>query len=246
MTSSASFPGRGEEMARKRKREMVTLHVDETSLTYMIDECRKRRKEHTLQPEERTAFYNLLDDEHIQLFLAKDICLRISDKYLLAMVLVYFKRAGLHTEEYRENFFASLFLANQFEEDEDFRDEIYAWALGSDWEVKTEELHHQRDQLLRRMDFRAWVARTTCDLIMAQDPFHWAWMRNRQIHHSWAIRASRRNKEEFYTRGPWKSALSCARCRNIILHPCMWKVEGNIISRIDTAVDPETPIEVPD
>ncbi|XP_075719728.1 speedy protein 1-B-like [Rhinoderma darwinii] len=212
----------------------------------MIDECRKRRKEHTLQPEERTAFYNLLDDEHIQLFLAKDICLRISDKYLLAMVLVYFKRAGLRTEEYRENFFASLFLANQLEEDEDFRDEIYAWALGSDWEMKTEELHHQRDQLLRRMDFRAWVARTTCDLIMAQDPFHWAWMRNRQIHHSWAIRVSRRNKEEFYTRGPWKSALSCARCRNIILHPCMWKVEGNIISRIDTAVDPETPIVVPD
>ncbi|XP_075720048.1 speedy protein 1-B-like isoform X2 [Rhinoderma darwinii] len=162
------------------------------------------------------------------------------------MVLVYFKRAGLRTEEYRENFFASLFLANQFEEDEDFRDEIYAWALGRDWEVKTEELHHQRDQLLRRMDFRAWVARTTCDLIMAQDPFHWAWMRNRRNHHSWAIRASRRNKEEFYTRGPWKSALSCARCRNIILHPCMWKVEGNIISRIDTAVDPETPIEVPD
>ncbi|KAM4049038.1 speedy protein 1-A-like, partial [Anomaloglossus baeobatrachus] len=127
-------------------------------------------------------------DQDIQLFLAKDICLRISDKYLLAMVLVYFKRAGLSPEEYRENFFPSIFLANQFEEDVYFREEIYAWALGRTWEQRKEELHDQRNQLLLRMDFRAWVDRATCDLIMAQDPSHWVWMRNRRIHHSWAIR----------------------------------------------------------
>ncbi|KAM4052992.1 speedy protein 1-A-like, partial [Anomaloglossus baeobatrachus] len=175
--------------------------VEETGIVLSnLDQIQHRRFCHTAedtviytsatithQRSRSSTLYTDEGDEDIQLFLAKDICLRISDKYLLAMVLVYFKRAGLSTEEYRENFFPSLFLANQFEEDVDFREEIYAWALGRTWEQRKEELHYQRNQLLLRMDFRAWVDRATCDLIMAQDPSHWVWMRNRRIHHSWAI-----------------------------------------------------------
>ncbi|KAM4052995.1 speedy protein 1-A-like [Anomaloglossus baeobatrachus] len=95
-------------MSKKRKRELIALYEEETSQTTIIENCQKKMKELNLRPEERAAFFNLLGDEDIQLFLAKDICLRISYKYLLAMVLVYFKRAGLSTEEYRENFFPSL------------------------------------------------------------------------------------------------------------------------------------------
>ncbi|XP_069803215.1 speedy protein 1-A-like [Dendropsophus ebraccatus] len=229
-------------MARKRKRELIDLYEEETSMTTIM----KRRKDPDLQPEEIAAFLNLLDDEDIQLFLAKDICLRISDKYLLAMTLAYFKRAGLTIEEYKEYFFASLYLANQFEEDEDFRYEIYAWALGRSWEWRKEELHDQRNYLLYRMDFRAWIDQTTCEEIMAQDPFHWAWIRQRRPHHSWAIRWWRRSAWEFEVQGPWGYPYSCARCRNIILHPCQWKVVGNIISQIETAVDPGTSIEILD
>ncbi|KAM4045311.1 speedy protein 1-A-like [Anomaloglossus baeobatrachus] len=233
-------------MSKKRKRELIALYEEETSQTTIIENCQKKMKELNLRPEERAAFFNLLGDEDIQLFLAKDICLRISDKYLLAMVLVYFKRAGLSTEEYRENFFPSLFLANQFEEDVDFREEIYAWALGRTWEQRKEELHYQRNQLLLRMDFRAWVDRATCDLIMAQDPSHWVWMRNRRIHHSWAIGYEKRHAWELEVHGPWRRPPSCARCRNIILHPCKWEVNGNIISRKDTTVDPGTSLEILD
>ncbi|XP_044141722.1 speedy protein 1-B-like [Bufo gargarizans] len=149
------------------------------------------------QPEERAAFFTLLEDEHIQYFLARDSCLKISDKYLLAMVLTYFRRANLRTEEYRTYFFPSLFLANQFEEEEFFRREIYPWALGLMWMIQKKQLHHLRDQMLIRMGFRAWVERETCDLIMAQDPDHCTWKRERKVHHSWAIRQCRRDNADF-------------------------------------------------
>ncbi|XP_015706002.1 speedy protein E3 [Coturnix japonica] len=66
-----------------------------------------------LQRHEREAFYTLLEDSVVQQFLSTDVCYRISDKYLLAMVLTYFKRAALPTAEYtRINLFTALYLAN--------------------------------------------------------------------------------------------------------------------------------------
>ena len=45
----------------------------------------------------------------VQEFLLIDICYRVSDNYLLAMVLAYFKRAHLTVEEFtKENFFIAL------------------------------------------------------------------------------------------------------------------------------------------
>ncbi|XP_044141720.1 speedy protein 1-A-like [Bufo gargarizans] len=185
------------------------------------EESRKRKKmdDDIPQPEERAAFFTLLEDEHIQYFLARDSCLKISDKYLLAMVLTYFRRANLRTEEYRTYFFPSLFLANQFEEEEFFRREIYPWALGLMWMIQKKQLHHLRNQMLIRMGFRAWVERETCDLIMAQDPDHCAWKRERKVHHSWAIRQCRRDDVDFTITGTWITPAPCSLC-NTILHPC--------------------------
>ncbi|XP_056405630.1 speedy protein 1-B-like isoform X2 [Hyla sarda] len=139
--------------------------------------------------------------------------------YLLAMVFIYFRRANLRTEEYNTYFFPALFLANQFEEDEMFRREIYPWALGPMWTAMKTWMLHLRNLLLLRMRFNAWVTRDTCDRIMAQDPEHWAWKRERQEHHGWAIRWYRRDPGENIPRGPWWIPPACSVC-NTDLQPC--------------------------
>ncbi|XP_075684520.1 speedy protein 1-A-like [Rhinoderma darwinii] len=231
---SSRLPG---ETARKRKRELIALYEEETSPSAAAEETQKKRKDDlTQQQEEMAAFFRLLEDKHIRLFLARDSCLKISDKYLLAMVLVYFRRAGLSTKEYRKNFFPALFLANQHEEEEDrFRREIYPWALGRRWITKTEELFRKRSLLLLRMGYKAWVDRATYDLIMAEDPLHWAWRRERQIHHCWAVPYLRRDKREFTIHGPWSIPPSCSLCETILLHPCKREV-----CQADTMEEPGT------
>ncbi|CAH2330208.1 Hypothetical predicted protein, partial [Pelobates cultripes] len=58
--------------------------------------------------EQREAFYQLLDDAIVQAFLYTDEYFKSSDKYLLAMVMTYFQRAGLKKEECnRDNFFTA-------------------------------------------------------------------------------------------------------------------------------------------
>ena len=53
----------------------------------------------------------MLSDPVIKAFHAHDTCCLTSDRYLLAMVFVYFKKAKLEHEEYnRLNFFKALYL----------------------------------------------------------------------------------------------------------------------------------------
>lgn len=207
---SSRFPGGLRRSSRKRKRDSSAEEDPE----------KKRKDDLALQQKEMAAFFRLLENKHIRLFLSRDGCMKTSDKYLLAMVLVYFRRAGLSTMEYRKNFFPALFLANQFEEEEEgFREEIYPWALGRTWFMKRDRLFRARNLLLLRMDFSAWVDRATCDLIMAQDPLHWAWTRERKIHHSWAVPDFRREESQFTVHGPWSIPPSCSLCKNILHHP---------------------------
>ncbi|XP_066454867.1 speedy protein 1-A-like [Eleutherodactylus coqui] len=203
--------------SRKRKRKLCPCEED----------LQKRRRDDRAQlQEEREAFFRVLELDYFKKFLTRDSCMRTSDKYLLAMVLVYFRRAGLRTEEYRKNFFRALFLANQMEEDIDFCDEIYAWALGDGWRKRKEQFLEQRNQLFRQMGFNALVDRSTCERVMAEDPTHWAWRRQRQIQHSWAIPIFRRHHEEFTIHGPWGSPPPpCALCKNIHRFPSMWRVQ---------------------
>ncbi|KAM4043736.1 speedy protein 1-A-like [Anomaloglossus baeobatrachus] len=98
-------------------------------------------------------------------------------------------------------------LANQFEEDEPYHRKIYRWALGWTWTMKKDRLLHLREVFFARMGFRTWVDRATCDLIMAQDPNHWVWKRDRNVHHSWAVRWFRRD-----------TALSCSLCKGPVTH----------------------------
>ncbi|XP_045631541.1 speedy protein C [Ursus americanus] len=145
---------------------------------------------HQRRHQELQAFLNLLEHSFLQEFLSKDPCFQISDKYLLAMVLVYFRRASLRLREYtHSNLFLALFLANDMEEDvEDPKCVIFLWALGKDWHLQVADFLHQRDKLWARMGFRAMVSRECCEEVMAKEPSHWAWTRERRPQHGGAQR----------------------------------------------------------
>ncbi|XP_066450533.1 speedy protein 1-A-like [Eleutherodactylus coqui] len=165
--SQESFRGRGDDSGRTRKRERSPCDEE------VQERPQKRRKEdRPLWQEEMAVFFRVLEDPNIWTFLAVDSCMRISDKYLLAMVFVYFIRAGLQTEEYHKNFFPALFLANQMEEEVGFRREIYQWAFGYTWMQKRQQILHHRNLLLLRIGFRALVDQDTCEQVMAVDPLH--------------------------------------------------------------------------
>nr|XP_003937743.2 speedy protein C [Saimiri boliviensis boliviensis] len=165
------------------------------------------------QHEELQAFLNLLEDSFVQEFLSKDPCFQISDKYLLAMVLVYFQRAHLKLSEYtHSSLFLALYLANDMEEDlEGPKCEIFPWALGRAWCLQVGKFLQQRDKLWARMGFRAVVSRQCCEEVMAKEPFHWAWTRDRRPHHGGVQRVCPQVPFRL-PRGPGLSPPHCSPC----------------------------------
>eukprot|EP00794_Sanderia_malayensis_P020392 gene20392-22403_t len=161
-------------------------------------------------------FFKLFDDDVIQDFLWNDGCAKISDKYLLAMVYVFFRRAGLSTKDYtRSNFFAALFLAHDMEEDdEELKHEIFPWALGSKWKSKFPSLISRRDNILKKMKFRCAVSNLTCVEVIGLCPAHPIWQRERQSYHSGATRLYPPEDEApFSPKGPDGSPIFCDSCK---------------------------------
>ncbi|XP_058471776.1 speedy protein A [Solea solea] len=168
--------------------------------------------------QEMASYFGLFVDDLIQDFLRMDCCCKMTDKYLLAMTFVYFKRACFSLAEYtRENFFTALYLANTMEEDEEeIRYEIFPWALGKNWRKRFPHFLKQRDKLWVRIEFRAAVSRRCCEEVMAIVPSHFVWQRERSELHSGAQRQySGGGSSMCFPRGPSASPVSCVLCNRI-------------------------------
>ncbi|XP_036895809.1 speedy protein E4-like, partial [Sturnira hondurensis] len=69
----------------------------------------KKQRTSTVLPEHHEAFARLLKDPVVKGFLEWDKSLWLTDKYLLAMVIAYFSRAGLFSWQFqRIHFFLAL------------------------------------------------------------------------------------------------------------------------------------------
>lgn len=152
----------------------------------------RERKKGEVKTSELRRYLNLLEMGIVSRFLERDSCYRISDKYLLAAAFVYFKRAGYPLEKYTpRNFFVSLYLANDLEEDEeDLKYEIIPWAIGNDRPNRIQEFLKERDHLFREIGQRGVVSRICCEEVMAIIPNSKFWLRNRLLHHAGGVRNS--------------------------------------------------------
>ncbi|XP_072559818.1 speedy protein A-like isoform X2 [Paramormyrops kingsleyae] len=166
-----------------------------------------------VEQQEMAAFFTLLDDDLIQDFLCMDSCYKMTDKYLLAMTFVYFRRAHFTpSEQTRMNFFIALYLANMMEEEEmGTRFEIFPWALGETWRSQFPTFLKKKDQLWARMEYRTAVSPRCCEEVMAIVPSHSLWKRERPEHHSGAQRHYDREGLQ-RPRGPSAAPIACTLC----------------------------------
>ncbi|KAM8931514.1 putative speedy protein E7 isoform 1-T5 [Lycaon pictus] len=142
-----------------------------------------KRRRPSYRPEDQEAFYRLLEDPVIQSFLEADIFLKVSDKYLLSMVVEYFGRVGLPGHLYnRIHFFLALYIASDMEEDNPTsKRSIFQFLLGREhWPDLYKEFLKLKVEFFHAMGHRAWVTPELCEEIQAQNPHHWVWSRVRQ------------------------------------------------------------------
>ncbi|XP_077659147.1 speedy protein E4-like, partial [Urocitellus parryii] len=177
----------------KRKRESSTESEDELedvesglnhpwdveSLCGLKMKLKKRRMD-SVQPEHHEVFKRLLEDPVVKRFLAWDKKLRVSDKYLLSMVIAYFSRAGLFSWQYqRIHFFVALYLANDMEEDNQApKQDIFRFLYGKSY-AQRPLFHKLRYQFICSMGWNTRVSKEECEEIQAYDPELWVWGRDR-------------------------------------------------------------------
>ncbi|KAL0608178.1 Speedy protein E3 [Plecturocebus cupreus] len=152
-------------LCRKRRREWSDESEEEPEETWVLETLHglkmklKRRRLSPVLPEHHEAFNRLLEDPVVKRFLAWDKDLRASDKYLLAMVIAYFSRAGLFSWQYqRIHFFLALYLANDMEEDNQGPKQAIFYFLYGKNRSQRVLFQKLRFQFFCSMRCRAWVS----------------------------------------------------------------------------------------
>ncbi|XP_027277650.1 speedy protein E4 [Cricetulus griseus] len=179
-TSEAAPEAASEPKFYRRRTKRSIWTVDRIEGTKLIINKKRRL---SYQPEDLEAFYRILEDPVVQNFLAADIFFRVTDKYLLSMVVEYFGRLGLPGHLYnRIHFFLALYIACDMEEDDPIsRRSIFQFSLGRDtWQDLYKDFQRLQKEFLQVIDYRAWVTRQECEEIQNQNPHHWVWSRVRQ------------------------------------------------------------------
>ncbi|XP_054444777.1 speedy protein E4-like [Pteronotus mesoamericanus] len=182
---------------RKRKRGQFTEEEEEaqeetapgpenicvTETPHGLKMTLKKQRLSSMLPEHHEAFARLLKDPVVKGFLEWDRSLRLSDKYLLAMVIAYFSRAGLFSWQFqRVHFFLALYVALDMEENYHTpKQAIFSFLYGDNNWARRPLFHKLRFQFLRCMGYRAWVSKEECEEIQAFDPELWVWGRDRTL-----------------------------------------------------------------
>ncbi|KAL5270558.1 hypothetical protein ACHWQZ_G001310 [Mnemiopsis leidyi] len=146
----------------------------------------------TPSPNIHTSIYDTMQkyltlistDQLIQVLLQCDRHNQVVDKWLLAIVFEYFQRSKLlHYQFTREKFFIALYLAIEFEEDEDrkVKDVLLDYMLHHDniWTSKRQFIK-KKDKYWKKLGFRCMVTRERLEQIIAIDPYHAVWQRVRK------------------------------------------------------------------
>ncbi|XP_006859926.1 PREDICTED: speedy protein E4-like [Chrysochloris asiatica] len=165
--------------------EDLTPEVEETWVVETLCGLKmklKRQQVSSVLPEHHEVFNRLLEDPVIKKFLAWDKNLRVSDKYLLSMVIAYFSRAGFFSWQYqRIHFFIALYLANDMEEDNQApKQAMFSFLYGNNHSQRL-LFHKLRFQFIRSMRWKTRVSPEECEEIQAYDPEHWVWGRDRTL-----------------------------------------------------------------
>ncbi|XP_002737181.1 speedy protein A-like [Saccoglossus kowalevskii] len=203
--------------AKRSRKESDSQEEDGRMSPLFSPPKRAKNSTVTVKSKEMAAFFRLFDDDVIQDFMWMDKCAKIADRHLLAMVFAYFKRANYSTKHYtRTNFFVALYLAHDMEEDEeDYKYEIFPWALGKAWKDRYPNFLQKRDKLWKSIDYRAAVSRKCCEEVISICPENDIWQRIRKNHHGGAIRSYNRSDDyDGYPRGPGVSPPKCSECTN--------------------------------
>lgn len=179
-------------------------------------------------------FHHLIDNSDIEKCLNQDICSRFSDKYLIAQTFIYFTRCRFCPEEFtQKNFYLLLYLANDMEEDLDFKMEILPWCKGMNWRNKFGEFQSEKENLWKRMDYKIRVNHEDLEHLVRTQT-HWVWQRERERYHSGAIRDCYRPSYEvnLNPKGKYGSPMRCDFCK-------VWKKKMNQSSFSDDGSDSE-------
>ncbi|KRY43325.1 Speedy protein 1-A [Trichinella spiralis] len=170
-------------------RESVTPEHCKASILKPI--CvRESSKQLCFTSEQVLSYLKFLEnDPSVSAFLKFDYCHRYTDRFLLAVVFVYFRRLEVYHYT-KDLFYKLLFLAYEiFEDADEMKFEILAWDVGMHWLQCCKQFYKQKENLLFRLKCKVMVDYSLIKAIIDTCSDQAIWQRHRLLQHSGAMRS---------------------------------------------------------